>query len=107
MVTFASAQPAGTTAHIETEGGEEALTCTPTKAYLSGVFSSAKLKCGTTYQVYTGGSSNGTVTDGLTSGGTYTGGPLADTFTISGIVTYAGSAGAGAPGGPTGGRMFR
>ena len=73
--------------HIETNEGEEILTFAPTKAYQSVVLSSPKLKHGSTYNVYSGGSSTGRGTDGLYSGGEYTGGAQTTSFTIEGIVT--------------------
>jgi hypothetical protein len=99
MHTFPSTQAAGTMIHIETEDGEEILTFVPTKAYQSVVLSSPKLKNGSTYIVYSGGSSTGTVTDGLYSGGTYTAGTEVTSFTISSMVTGAGSLRGGFPGG--------
>jgi hypothetical protein len=110
MVNFASAQPAGTMVHIETEDGKEILTFVPAKAYQSVVLSSSLLEKGTTYTVYTEGSSTGTNKDGLYSGGTYTAGTQVYSFTISSTVTTAGSAtgmgmqGGGAPGGAPGQR---
>ncbi len=104
VVTYASAQQAGTMVHIETESGEDVLTFVPTKAYQSVVLCSPELSEGSTYSVYSGGNSTGTATDGLYSGGTYTPGTQVTEFTVSGIVTYAGSSGAGMPGtGPGGG----
>jgi hypothetical protein len=99
LVTFPSAQPAGTMVHIETEDGEEILTFVPTKAYQSIVFSSPQLEKGAAYTVYTGGSSTGTNTNGLVFGGIYTSGTQVTSFTLSGIVTNAGSAGTGLAGG--------
>ena len=100
MHTFPSPQAAGTMVHIETEGGEEILTFVPTKEYQSVLLSSPKLKNGSTYSVYSGGSSTGTVTDGLYSGETYTAGTQVTSFAISSMVTGAGSG--GFPGGPGG-----
>jgi hypothetical protein len=100
MHTFPSPQVAGTMVHIETKDGEEILTFVPTKAYQSVVLSSPKLENGSTYIVYSGGSSTGTVTDGLYSGGTYTAGTQVTSLTISSMVTGAGSG--GFPGGPGG-----
>jgi hypothetical protein len=84
MLNFSSAQPGGTMVHIETEDGEEILTFVPTKAYQSVVLSSPELENGSTYVVYSGGSSTGTVTDGLYSGGTYTAGTEVGSFVITG-----------------------
>jgi hypothetical protein len=100
--TFPSPQAAGTMVHIETKDGEEILTFVPTKAYQSVLLSSPELENGSTCLVYSEGSSTGTVTDGLYSGGTYTAGTQVTSFTISGIVTGAGSYGGGFPGGPGG-----
>jgi hypothetical protein len=101
-VTFPTSQPAGTVVHIGTASGEELLTFVPTKAYQSLVVSSPDLEIGGTYLVYTGGSSTGTITDGLYSGGTYTVGTQVTSFTVAGAVTDAGSAnvGTGRGGGP-------
>jgi len=99
MHTFPSPQAAGTIVHVEAEGGEEILTFMPTKAYQSVVLSSPELENGSTYVVYSGGSSTGAVTDGLYSGGTYTPGAQVAEFTISSIVTGAGPGGGGFPGG--------
>jgi hypothetical protein len=102
MLNLSSSQPANTMVHIETENGEEILTFVPTKAYQSVVLSSPELKNGSTYIVYSGGSSTGTVIDGLYSGGIYTAGTQIESFTISSIVTSVGSSGGGVPGGPGG-----
>ena len=68
--SYGTAQAAGTMAHIETDGGEEILTFVPEKDYQSVVFRCADLTIGTTYVVYSRGSSTGTEMDGLYSGGT-------------------------------------
>jgi hypothetical protein len=51
------------------------------------VFSSPKLANGSSYSIYSGGSSTGTSTNGLYSGGAYSGGTLKKTFSVSGKVT--------------------
>lgn len=91
MLTFASAQPAGTLVHIEFDDGKDILTFMPTKTYQSIVLCSPDLEKGGTYVVYTGGRSTGSVTDGLYSGGIYTPGTEITSFTIAGIVTNAGA----------------
>lgn len=100
MLAFPSALPAQTMVHIATEDGQEILSFVPTKAYQSVVLCSPELENGASYVVYTGGSSTGTVVDGLYSGGTYTGGTQSDGFTISSMVTGAGAYGGGFPQGP-------
>ena len=99
MYNVSSIQSAGTLFHIGTESGEGVLTFAPTKTYQSIVLSSPELKDGSTYLVYVGGNSTGTVTDGLYSGGSYTTGTQATGFTISGVVTMVGSPSGGFPGG--------
>jgi spore coat protein CotH len=98
-ITYTSSQAAGTIVHIESESGDDILTFAPAKTYQSIVFSSPQLKKGETYAVYTGGSSTGTVVDGLYSGGNYSGGTLISTFTVSSIVTTVGSSGGNSGGG--------
>jgi len=106
MLNLSSSQSADTMVHFETEDGEEILTFVPTKAYQSIVLCSPELKNGSTYIVYSGGSSTGTATDGLYSSGIYTAGTQITSFTISSIVTSIGSSSGGFPGGG-GGRTPR
>lgn len=86
-ITYSQWKTAGTLIHIQTSAGADVLTFAPKKSYKSCVFSSPSLQSGTTYKLYTGGSSTGTVTDGLYQGGTYTAGTLTNTFTTSSIAT--------------------
>lgn len=85
-VTLAS-QIAGTIVHIKSESGEEIATFAPTKQFSSFVISSAKIKTGSTYNVYVGGSSTGTVVNGLYSDGTYTKGKEIGSASITSTVT--------------------
>ena len=87
LLNFNSTLQADTLVHIETSDGEDVLTFAPTNSYQSIAFSSTELENGETYNVYYGGSSTGTVTDGLYEGGTYTSGTKYTDFTISSIVT--------------------
>jgi hypothetical protein len=79
---YSSPQAAGTMVHIESEDGEDVLTFVPTKVYQSVVLCSSQLTKGTTYIVYSGGSSTGTVADGLYSGGTYVPGTELGSITL-------------------------
>lgn len=80
---------ADTLIHLETSsGGVDLLTYAPSKTYQSCVFSSPDLQAGTSLALYKGGSSTGTVTDGLYDGGTYTGGTLLGTSSVDSVVTY-------------------
>lgn len=91
---------AGTLLHIQSQSGQEILTFMPAKGYQSVVISSPALQKMETYMIYTGGSSTGTVMDGLVEGGVYTPGSQITTFTIFGMVTSIGGTGSG-PGGGT------
>jgi hypothetical protein len=103
MVNLSSAQSAGTMIHIESQDGEEVLSFVPTKAYQSVVLCSPELGNSSTYVVYAGGSSTGSVTDGLYSGGAYAPGTQVASFSISSVVTTVGSSGGAFPGGMPGG----
>ena len=85
--------PAGTLVRIQDSTGADIVTFESTKQYQSIAFSSSALVMGSTYDIYYGGSSTGTVTDGLYSGGTYTPGTYYDSFTISEIATTIGASG--------------
>jgi hypothetical protein len=102
MHNFSSAQAGGTMVHIESAQGDNILTFLPTKAYQSVLVSSPQLENGSTYQVYTGGSSTGTAKDGLYTGETYTPGGQVASYTISNIVTGANALGGGFPSRPGG-----
>ncbi len=93
LVYFTNTQSAGTLVHLQNSAGEDILTFAPSKEYQSLAFSSPALANGTTYQVYTGGSSTGVEKDGLYQGGTYTAGTQAASFKISSVVTTVGSGG--------------
>ena len=87
-ITYSQWKSAGTLAHIATtSGGTNLATFAPSKSYRSLVFSSPALQAGTSYYLYRGGSSTGTVTDGLYEGGVYTPGTRTNTFTTNNIVT--------------------
>ena len=82
---------AGVLFHIQSSEGREIVTFSPAKEYQSIAFSSPELGNGATYDVFYGGSSTGTVNDGLYQGGTYTAGTNLGSFTVSGMVTRLGS----------------
>lgn len=62
---------AGTVVRIESEDGKELLTFAPAKTFSSLVVSSPEITTGTTYKVYTGGTSSSENKDGLYEDGTY------------------------------------
>jgi hypothetical protein len=83
MLNFRSKKPAGTLFHIQSRDGNEILSFTPAKDFQSIAFSSPSLKKGTTYDVFIGGSSTGTLRDGLYLDGTYSPGTNVSSFTTS------------------------
>jgi hypothetical protein len=83
--------------NLQTASGQVLFTFMPTKTFQSIVFSSPTLTTGS-YNLYLGGSSTGSPTDGLYEGGTYTPGTKTlSPFTISSIVTTIGGGGGGWP----------
>ncbi len=87
LLTLKSVQSAGSLVHIQTSDGTEVFTFAPSKKYQTIVFSSPLLLQGSTYKVFTGGSSTGAVTDGLYENGTYSSGTQYANFTISSVLT--------------------
>ena len=87
LLTFKSAQAAGTLVNFQTAEGKELITFAPSKKFQAVVFTSPELQKGSTYKVYYGGSSSGTATDGVYKNGSYTSGTQYASFTISGVVT--------------------
>jgi hypothetical protein len=78
---------ANTIIHIQDATGNSVLTFKPVRSYSSIVFTSPQLVNGTTYYIYTGGSSTGTNNNGLYTDGTYSGGTPKKSFTLSSKVT--------------------
>ncbi len=95
LIYFKSIQSAGTLVHIQNSAGEEILTFMPTKEFQSIAFSSPELEADVTYEIYSGGSSTGQMTDSLIQNGTYTPGSAYTNFTVAQAVTTVGSGGRG------------
>ena len=98
LVNFSYAQQAGTLISIQDSAGNAILTFAPTKEYQSIAFSSPDFVNGATYNIYLGGSASGTAVDSLLRDGTYSGGSLYTSLTLSGIVTSVGGGGMGGGG---------
>jgi len=81
LLNFGSTIQAGTLINIQSTSGEQIVSFVSTKQYSSMALSTPTLTAGTTYNVYGGGSSTGTVKDGIYTGGTYTPGTLYGSFT--------------------------
>jgi len=73
--------------NIQDGSGISLVTFKPTRNAYYFIFSSSDLKSGSSYNIYTGGSSTGTNNNGLYTGGTYSGGTLKKSFSISNKVT--------------------
>jgi trimeric autotransporter adhesin len=73
----------GTLFNIQDSEGNSIVTFKPARAYYSILFCSPSLKTGTTYKIYTGGSSTGTLKDGIYTEGVYSPGTLKKTVTTS------------------------
>ncbi len=86
-VAFSAGLSASSLFHIQDASGNDIVTFKPARNIYYIVFSSPNLIRGSTYSIYTGGSSTGSNTNGLYIGGTYSGGTLKKSFTISSIVT--------------------
>ena len=93
LLNLTASQRAGTQVQIRSADGKDILTFTPTKEFQSIVFSSPALAKGATYDVYLGGSSTGTVKDGVYQGGATTLGTKNTSFPIAGMVTRIGATG--------------
>ncbi len=91
MVNFNSSLSAGTLINFQDSNGNDVVTFAPSKTYQSIVYSSQDLITGETYQVYTGGSASGTVSDGLyQDDGSYRPGTQYTEFAIFNTVTTVG-----------------
>lgn len=73
--------------NIQNSAGTSLVTFQPMRSTYYLVFSSPELKLGSSYSIYTGGTSTGNYANGLYTGGIYSGGTLKKSFTISGKVT--------------------
>lgn len=94
-VILSASQAAATLIHIQDSSGADLLSFKPSKSYQSLIFSSPELATGKTYSVYYGGSSSGSESDGLYSGGSYTAGTLFKTVTPTSVITTVGTASGG------------
>lgn len=105
MISFSQVMPAGTPVRITSDDGKELLTFKPSKDYQTIVVNSPELKKGTTYTIYYGGSSSGSEKNGLSKGGSFSGGTKYESFTVTDLLTTVGTAGRSNPGGGPGGKQ--
>ncbi|MEV5027927.1 carbohydrate-binding domain-containing protein [Paenibacillus sp. LPE1-1-1.1] len=93
LMTFPQTLEAGTIVRLEDSEGNAIATVAPAKTFQSIMISSPDLKQGSTYTIYSGGSSSGTETNGLYEDGEYTGGTKVVSFEITSAVTWVNESG--------------
>ena len=91
LLNFNTTIQSETLFHIQASDGSDILTFKPEKQYQSIVFSSPELENGIGLDVYSGGSSTGSVKDGMFTGGTYSPGTKLGSVSLSNIVTWISS----------------
>jgi hypothetical protein len=84
---FGSGLSAGTLCNIQDDSGNTLVTFKPERNYSAIIFSSADIASGKTLKVFAGGTSTGTASGGLFTEGTFSGGTLLKSFSISNTVT--------------------
>lgn len=87
FMTFPSTLKANTVVHVEDSKGNTIATYAPEKEFQAILISSANLKDGEEYTIYTGGKSDGKATNGYYTKGTYTKGEKVVTFKLSDDIT--------------------
>ncbi|NAS18697.1 carbohydrate-binding domain-containing protein [Clostridium butyricum] len=102
-----SSQSAENIVRIEDEDGNEIVTFAQAKQYASIVIASSEFETGSTYNVYVGGSSDGTSNSGLYEGGNYKDGERIMSFTINEKITSSVQDGVSAQSMGKGGRGMR
>ncbi|MGO4544143.1 carbohydrate-binding domain-containing protein [Paenibacillus sp. 2TAB23] len=93
LMTFPQALEPGTMVRLEDSEGNAIATFAPLKTFQSIMISSPDLNQGSTYTIYSGGSSTGTEMNGLYEGGEYTGGSKVVSFEITSAVTWVNESG--------------
>lgn len=116
VMTYSSMQKAGTIVNLQDSNGKSIAIVAPAKDYQTVVISSPELKKDGKYILYSGGTSTGTVRDGLYTGGNYQNGAKVVEFSVSSSATWLNESGVtaakssmqgggqGGPGGPGGHR---
>jgi len=86
-IFFRSGLSSSSLINITDSQGKNLVTFKPVRNIYYIIVSCPEFANGSSYSVYTGGSSTGTNTGGIYPGGVYSGGTLRKTFTISGKIT--------------------
>jgi len=85
--TASSTLSSSTLFHIQDADGKDLVTFKPVRTVYYLIFSSPELTNGASYSLYTGGAYSLIGVNGLYAGGTYSGGTLKKTFTLSSRIT--------------------
>lgn len=93
LVSYSTVQSENSLVSIQDEANGDILTFAPSKKYQLVVIATKKIESKKTYNIYSGGSYNGTNTDGYYQNGTYSGANKIYSVTINSIVTSVGSTG--------------
>lgn len=93
LMMFPQTQQAGTLVHLEDESGKEILSFAPAKSFQAVFISTPDMAKGTSYVLYSGGKSTGTVTNGIYAGGEYSGGTKVVSFTAESLITWVNESG--------------
>lgn len=83
LINYSQVQKAGSIVNISDSSGNSLITFAPSKDYQAILVSSPDLTLDSTYQLYTGGTSTGSETNGLYAEGIYENGTKTADFTIS------------------------
>ncbi len=86
-ITFQSGLLPSSLFHIEDSGGKNIITFKPARSIYYIVVSTPAFISGSSYSIYTGGTTTGINANGIYNDGVYSGGTLRKTFTVSGKVT--------------------
>lgn len=92
-MTYPQTQAAGTIVNLQDSNGKTIVTFAPAKEYQTVVISSPEIKKDGSYTLYSGGSSTGTLNNGLYTGGSYANGTKVVSFTASSSVTWLNESG--------------
>ncbi|MEH6407821.1 MAG: carbohydrate-binding domain-containing protein [Leeuwenhoekiella sp.] len=87
LFKFSSTMQAGTLLHIQDSSGNDIITYAPLKNYQSLVVSTPDFVDGSSYELFSGGSSTGSSLGGFYEDGTYSPGTSLNVFTVAGIIT--------------------
>ncbi|WP_200978652.1 carbohydrate-binding domain-containing protein [Echinicola sp. 20G] len=87
ILVYLNQQSANTLFTLQDASGNTLVSFAPSKQFASVAFSSPELSNGSNYNIYIGGTDTGEVSDGLYSNGSFSGGSLVSSFSVSKTIT--------------------